>query len=72
MSLVCQVIESVSGNYVKIKGIRPKVLNLSSFDFFGFSRDSLVKEAARTALNKYGCGRYFCIHSCLPTVIILA
>ena len=54
----CKVVESVTGNYLKIKGIKPKVLNLSSFDFFGISRSSVVKDAASTALDKYGCGRY--------------
>lgn len=39
-----------------MKGVDHKVLNLSSFDFFGFARDSGAKEVARAALNKYGCG----------------
>lgn len=39
-----------------VRGVNTEVLNLSSFDFYGFSQDDTVRVAARAALEKYGCG----------------
>jgi hypothetical protein len=39
-----------------VRGVNAEVLNLSSFDFYGFSQDDTVRAAARAALEKYGCG----------------
>ena len=39
-----------------VRGVPTEVLNLSSFDFLGFSQDETVRVAARSALEKYGCG----------------
>lgn len=50
------IIESVDGNYVKIRGVENPVLNLGSFDFLGLSHFSSIKDVAEKALDKYGCG----------------
>ncbi len=41
---------------ITIRGVKKPALNISSFDFFGLSRDESVKQAARDALDQYGCG----------------
>ena len=41
---------------MNIKGIKEPVLNLASFDFLCMGQDERVKEAARNALEFYGCG----------------
>lgn len=51
-----QVIEKYDGDYLHIRGIDRKVLNTGSFDFLGFSQDESIKQVARNALDKYGCG----------------
>ena len=51
-----QLIDAVDGNYMIVRGVPTEVLNLSSFDFLGFSQDETVRIAARSALEKYGCG----------------
>lgn len=51
-----QLIDAVEGKYMIIRGVAAKVLNLSSFDFFGFNQDESMRDAARKALEKYGCG----------------
>lgn len=42
--------------YLMIRGIDKPVLNVSSFDFLGLSRNASVKRVSREALDKYGCG----------------
>ena len=39
-----------------MRGVSKPVLNLSSFDFLGLSRNPSVKQISREALDKYGCG----------------
>ena len=51
-----QLIDAVDGNYMIVRGVPTEVLNLSSFDFLGFSQDETVRVTARSALEKYGCG----------------
>lgn len=46
----------MKGNYLHIRGIKDPVLNVSSFDFLGFSLDKDIKDTARKALDFYGCG----------------
>jgi 7-keto-8-aminopelargonate synthetase-like enzyme len=41
---------------ITFKGSKKAVLNCSSFDFLGMSYDESVKQAARDALDHYGCG----------------
>eukprot|EP01041_Mallomonas_annulata_P010070 gene10070-20987_t len=50
------IIDSVDGLYVKLRGIRSPVLNLSSFDLLGLGQLPELKEASRKALEFYGCG----------------
>lgn len=50
------VIESVTGNMMKIKGVKKPVMNVASFDFLGMSIDENIKQVARKALDFYGCG----------------
>lgn len=51
-----QVVEKCENDYVQLRGVQNKVLNSVSFDFLGLSQEESVKQAARDALNKYGCG----------------
>lgn len=51
-----QIIESVRDEYVTIRGVSKPVLNMSSFDFLGLSRQPSVKQITKEALDKYGCG----------------
>lgn len=48
------VVEEVDGTRVVVNG--KKMINMASFDFLGLAGRGEVKEAARAALNKYGCG----------------
>ncbi|GAB5036569.1 serine palmitoyltransferase 1 [Nannochloropsis oceanica] len=48
------VIEEMQGTRVVVK--EKILLNLASFDFLGLAGRPEVKDAARAALNKYGCG----------------
>lgn len=41
---------------MKIRGINKPVLFAANFDFLGFSRDFDIKQTAKDALDKYGCG----------------
>jgi serine palmitoyltransferase len=41
---------------IKIRGVKNLALNVSSFDFYGFSKDPAIKQVARDALDRYGCG----------------
>ena len=41
---------------MNIRGVKKEVLNVSSFDFLGMSSNAAVKDAAKNALDKYGCG----------------
>lgn len=41
---------------MNIRGVKKEVLNVSSFDFLGMASSATVKDAAKTALDKYGCG----------------
>jgi serine palmitoyltransferase len=50
------VIDSVDGNYLKIRGVAEAVLNVASYDFLGMSQESAVKASAKKALEFYGCG----------------
>jgi len=50
------VIDSVNGNYLKIRGVAEAVLNVASYDFLGMSQESAVKASAKKALEFYGCG----------------
>ncbi len=50
------VVESIEGNYINVKGMNKKLLNLMSYDFLGLSQNKEVKEATVGALSKYGCG----------------
>lgn len=51
-----QIIEDVQNDYVTFRGMKKPALNVSSFDFYGMSKDQTVKQAARDALDHYGCG----------------
>ena len=53
---VMNVIERVEGNYLVVRGVKGKVLNLNSFDFLGYGQLPEVKSTARETLEKYGCG----------------
>ena len=46
----------MDANYLKVKGIRNPVLNVSSFDFLGLSSEPNIKAKANAALDYYGCG----------------
>jgi len=46
----------VNGLEIKVTGQSQSVLNASSFDFLGLGTDISVKDTARKALEKYGCG----------------
>ncbi len=48
------VVDEMMGSRVVVNG--KNLLNLASFDFLGFGGRDEVKDAARAALNKYGCG----------------
>jgi serine palmitoyltransferase len=50
------IIENYDGDYLQLRGMDSKVLNTASFDFLGLSQDESIKQAAREALDKYGCG----------------
>ena len=50
------IIEYVRNGHIKLKGTSSELINLTSFDFFGMGQNLEVKEAARAALEKYGCG----------------
>lgn len=50
------VIEKIEDNYLLIRGVKGRVLNLNSFDFLGFGHLPQVKTAAKETLEKYGCG----------------
>jgi serine palmitoyltransferase len=50
------IVEKVEGNYLMIRGIKGKVLNLNTFDFLGYSRLPAMKAQVQAALEKYGCG----------------
>lgn len=51
-----QVIEDMHNDLITIRGVKKPVINASSFDFYGLSKDETVKQAARDALDHYGCG----------------
>jgi serine palmitoyltransferase len=51
---VLLVVDEMKGNRVVVQG--KSLLNLASFDFLGLGSREEVKDAARAALNKYGCG----------------
>jgi serine palmitoyltransferase len=53
---IYQVINKVFDNYITVEGLTTPVLNLSSFDFLGMSRDLDIKKTAKGALDFYGCG----------------
>lgn len=55
-SPLLQVIDSVDGNYLNIRGVRNPVLNVASFDFLGMSLEPSIKKKAADALDYYGCG----------------
>lgn len=50
------MIDQISGDEMKIRGVAKPVLIAGNFDFLGFSRDHQIKQAAKDALDKYGCG----------------
>lgn len=50
------MIESVNGKYVTVRGVKRRVLNLSSFDFLGLGQSQALKDVSKTVLEKYGCG----------------
>lgn len=51
-----QVVEKVLGNHVKVRGVKENVLNLASCDFLGLGQLGDLKDTAKAALDKYGCG----------------
>ncbi len=56
LSYAQQVIDEIRGDEMKIRGVKTPVVFASNFDFLGFSRDIDIKQAAKDALDKYGCG----------------
>lgn len=56
LDMFLQVIDSVEGNYLNIRGVRNPVLNVSSYDFLGMSMEPNIKTKAMQALDYYGCG----------------
>lgn len=50
------IVESVNGNEVRVRGVKEPVINLASNDFLGLGKLPNVRERAREALDKYGCG----------------
>ena len=50
------IVESMNGNYLNVKGIKAKILNLSSLDFLGMGSNLNVKKSSLDALDVYGCG----------------
>jgi serine palmitoyltransferase len=77
------VVTSAATTHVTIQGYDQPKLNFTTFDFLGLTADKRLKDAARDALNKYGCGscgpRGFygtidvCVkrHSCKVTGLLL-
>ena len=51
-----KVIDKIKDQYITIRGVSEPVLNVASFDFLGLSRNVAIKQAARDALDFYGCG----------------
>ena len=56
VSAFSQIIESMKGHHVKIRGVRETALNLATTDFLGLGDLPAVKQTAQAALDKYGCG----------------
>lgn len=44
------------GNHIKVRGVKDTVLNLASNDFLGLGQLHELKDTAKAALDKYGCG----------------
>ena len=55
-STLKQIIDGMKDEYLVIRGVDKPVLNVSSFDFLGLSRNPSVKKVSKDALEKYGCG----------------
>ena len=50
------VVTSAATTHVTLKGYEKEKLNFTTFDFLGLGAEEELKDAARDALNKYGCG----------------
>jgi serine palmitoyltransferase len=50
------VVTKAEGSLLYLQGYNKPALNFATFDFLGFGQLKLLKDAALTALDRYGCG----------------
>jgi len=51
-----QTIEAVENDVLTIRGVPVPVHCAASYDFLSLGKDRSLKDTARSALDKYGCG----------------